>query len=138
MKIALYNFKVLKIKTEVDNMKKINVLQVCSYLGLGGIEKSLQIITKYLDKNIFNVSVCVLVPGGIREKAIKEMGVRVYNADKSPEKFVKLIKDKKNSCSPFPWRRKGVSSFHKSCKGSRCFSTHFDGRWGQGYQSKNQ
>jgi len=94
MKIALYNFKVLKIKREVENMKKINVLQVCSYLDLGGIQKRLQIITKYLDKNIFNVSVCVLGPGGVRERAIKEMGIKVYNVNKNPEKFAKLIEDK--------------------------------------------
>jgi len=96
MKITLYDFKVLKIKTEVDNMKKINVLQVCSHLGPGGIEKSLQIITKYLDKKIVNVSVCVSVRGGIRERAIKNMGIKIYEVGENPEKSIgKLVKKKK-------------------------------------------
>ena len=76
---------------EVENMKKINMLQVCGHLGLGGIQKSLQIIAKYLDKNIFDISVCALMPGGVRERAIKKMGIKVYNVNKSPEKFVKKL-----------------------------------------------
>lgn len=77
--------QVLEIKMEVENMKKINVLQVCSYLGSGGIEKSLQIITKYLDKNIFDVSVCVSVRVGIRERAIKNMGIKIYKVGENPD-----------------------------------------------------
>ncbi|MCK4405932.1 MAG: glycosyltransferase family 4 protein [Hadesarchaea archaeon] len=97
-------------------MKKINVLQVCSYLGLGGIQKSLQIITKYLDRSIFNVSVCVLVPGGVRERAIKEMGIKVYNVDKSPEKFAKLIEDEKIRIVHFHGGEKEFPVFIKAAK----------------------
>lgn len=98
-------------------MKKINVLQVCSsYLGLGGIEKSLQIITKYLDKNIFDISVCVFVPGGVRERAIKEMGIKVYNVNKSPEKFVKLIRNKKIHVVHFHGAGKEFPVFTKAAK----------------------
>jgi len=74
-------------------MKKINVLEVCGRLGLGGTEKNMQIITKYLNKRVFNVSACVLVPGGEREGAFRKMGIRIFHI-KSPEEFAKLIKNK--------------------------------------------
>lgn len=97
-------------------MKKINVLQVCSYLGLGGIQKSLQIIAKYLDKNIFNISVCALMPGGVRERAIRKMRIKVYNVDKSPEKFIRLIKDKKIHVVHFHGAAKEFPVFTKAAK----------------------
>jgi len=75
-------------------MKKINVLQVCGRLGLGGTEKNLQIFTKYLDKRLFNVHVCVFVGGGEREKMLKDLGIRIHVVDRSQKKLIKLIKSK--------------------------------------------
>lgn len=75
-------------------MEKINVLQVCSRLGLGGTEKNLQIFTKYLDKHLFNVYVCVFVGGGEREKMLKDMGIKIHVIDRSQKKLIKLIRSK--------------------------------------------
>lgn len=62
-------------------------------LGIGCSEKVIQIFAKYIDKNIFNVSVCCLIEGGIREKYIKESGISIYFAEGDPNKFKKIIEE---------------------------------------------
>jgi len=74
--------------------KKINVLQVCNQLGIGGTEKCLQIFTENLDKNIFNVYVCGINQGGERGDLLRKKGFEVYIIDNSQKKLIKLIKKK--------------------------------------------
>jgi len=95
-------------------MKKINVLQVVEDLDLGGAGKNVQTTVKYFDKNIFNVSVCVLVPGGPREKTIKKMGIKLYNVNRSPEKFAELIKKREIHVAHFMLGEKRFSIFAKA------------------------
>jgi len=58
-------------------MGKINVLQVVSALGLGGIQKALQHYTEHLSKEIFDTTVCGLFKGGPREKFLRDKGFDV-------------------------------------------------------------
>ena len=74
---------------------KINVLQVCNQLGLGGTEKTLQIFTENLDKNIFNVYVCGVMQGGERERLLKNKGFDVFIiGDNDQHRLIKLMKEK--------------------------------------------
>lgn len=95
-------------------MKKFNVLQVVEALDLGGSGKNVQTTVKYFDKNIFNVSVCVLAQGGPREKTIKKMGIKLYNVNKSPEKFAELIKKEGIHVAHFMLGEKPFSTFAKA------------------------
>jgi len=95
-------------------MKKINVLQVVDALDLGGAGKNVQTTVKYFDKNIFNVSVCVLVPGGPREKAVGKRGIKLYNVNKSPEKLAELVKREKIQVAHFSLGEKQFSIFAKA------------------------
>lgn len=61
-----------------DRRLKIKVLEVCNALGMGGTEKVLQILVKYLDKSKFDVSVCGLQDGGPRAAIIGSYGVEVF------------------------------------------------------------
>lgn len=76
-------------------MNKINVLQVCNQIGIGGTEKTLQIFTEYLNKDIFNTYVCGIFDGGIREKILREKGFKTYVVYGDREKLFQLLKDKK-------------------------------------------
>ena len=95
-------------------MKKINVLQVVDALDLGGAGKNVQTTVKYFNKNIFNVSVCVLVPGGPREKAVKKRGIKLHNVDKSPEKLAELVKKEKIQVVHFSLGERQFSIFAKA------------------------
>ena len=74
-------------------MGKINLLQLREYLGIGGGAKVVELIAKYSNKGIFNVSVCLLKPGGAKEEKLRRMGVKIYHTE-SPEKFAELVKMK--------------------------------------------
>ncbi|MCK4346999.1 MAG: glycosyltransferase family 4 protein [Thermoplasmatales archaeon] len=95
-------------------MKKINVLQVVNVLGLGSDAKNVGRTVKHFDKNIFNVSVCVLVPGGLREREIRKMGIKLYNVNRNPEKFAELIKKKKIHVVHFSLGERQFSIFAKA------------------------
>lgn len=58
-------------------MKKIRVLHACNQLGIGGTEKTIQIFSKYLDRSRFEVYACGLKSGGLRVKALEDLGVPV-------------------------------------------------------------
>jgi glycosyltransferase involved in cell wall biosynthesis len=83
------------VENEMEKMEKVNILEVSDCLGLGGADKNLQIFAKYLDKNLFNISVCTLVSGGPRAWAIRKMGIEIHNVKQSPERFARLVKEKK-------------------------------------------
>jgi len=72
-------------------MDKINVLQVCNQLGLGGTEKTLQVFAKYLNKDLFNVYICAIHRGGEREGMLKDMGLEVYVIDSNKKRLIDLM-----------------------------------------------
>lgn len=57
---------------------KIKVLETAHALGMGGTEKVLQILVKYLAKSRFEVYVCGTGEGGPRADMIREYGVEVF------------------------------------------------------------
>ncbi len=56
----------------------IRVLEVVNALGIGGTEKVLQILVKYLDRSRFDVFVCGVHEGGPRADIIRGYGVEVF------------------------------------------------------------
>ena len=75
-------------------LNKINVLQVCNQLGVGGTEKALQLFTENLDNDIFNVYVCGVKQGGERGELLARKGFDVFVINNDFESLIKLIKDK--------------------------------------------
>ncbi len=59
-------------------MYRIKVLYTTNQLGIGGTEKTLQILCKYLDKSKFDVYVCGRLAGGLRAGEIQQYGIPVY------------------------------------------------------------
>jgi glycosyltransferase involved in cell wall biosynthesis len=76
-------------------MKKINVLQVVAGLGIGGIQKTVQLYTEYLNKDIFNVLVCGLFQGGERGELLARKGFEVYVVNGNQSELIKLMRSKK-------------------------------------------
>lgn len=76
-------------------MKKINILQVCNQLGIGGTERALQTFTEYLNKDIFETYVCGIFEGGVRERKLREEGFETYVVQGDRKKFFQLLRDKK-------------------------------------------
>lgn len=76
-------------------IRKINVLQAANGLGLGGIEKVLQLYTEHLSKDLFNISVCGLFEGGERGEFLKNQGFEVHILNGNVEKMIELMQTKK-------------------------------------------
>lgn len=76
-------------------MNKIKILQVVAGLGIGGIQKTIQLYTEYLDKEIFNVIVCGLFKGGERGELLARKGFEVYVVDGKKSELIKLMRSKK-------------------------------------------
>jgi len=75
-------------------MNRINVLQVCNQLGVGGTEKALQIFSESFDEGIFKVHVCGIMGGGEREKLLREKGFEVYVLNNDEQELIRLMRDK--------------------------------------------
>lgn len=75
-------------------MRKINVLQAANGLGIGGIEKTLQLYSEYLDKEIFNITICGLYKGGVRGDLLRGQGFEVTTVNGSKNDLVKLMREK--------------------------------------------
>jgi len=76
-------------------MNKINVLQACNQLSIGGTEKALETFSDYLDKDLFNVYACGILDGGVREKTLKEKGFDTTSFLGDQTKFYDYLKEKK-------------------------------------------
>ncbi len=72
-------------------MRKINVLQISSGLGLGGIEKTLQLYAQHLDPEIFQVSICGLHRGGVRGEFLRQDGFAVDVVGGDQDKLTRLL-----------------------------------------------
>jgi glycosyltransferase involved in cell wall biosynthesis len=73
---------------------KIRVLQAAKSLGLGGTEKTLQIYTRSLDKDLFDVSVCGFLEGGVRGDQLRDEGYDVFVAEGSQDAISRYLRDK--------------------------------------------
>ncbi len=73
-------------------MRKYNVLQIAPKLDLGGTEKTLQLFSQQLNKDLFNVIVCGWVEGGIRAEQLKIEGFKVYCTNNDKQKLIKVMK----------------------------------------------
>ena len=73
-------------------MTKIRVLHSCGQLDIGGSEKTLQILCKYLDKSRFEVFACGRLRGGPRVKELEHLGIPVFVQPKSLNKLVEELK----------------------------------------------
>ena len=71
-------------------MAKIRILQACNQLGIGGTEKTIQIFSKYLNRDRFEVFVCGLRAGGSRVEELARLGI---TAIVQPGDLDRLIRD---------------------------------------------
>lgn len=76
-------------------MKKINVLQLSRALGIGGTEKTLQLYTESLNKELFTVTVCGLLKGGARGEILTQKGYEVYVINGDKLDLLNLMREKK-------------------------------------------
>jgi len=76
-------------------LRKINVLHVIAGLGIGGMQKALQLYTEYLDKEIFKVMVCGLFKGGERGELLAQKGFEVYVLNGRKAELLNLMRSKK-------------------------------------------
>ncbi|MBU0672653.1 MAG: hypothetical protein KJ732_06470, partial [Candidatus Margulisbacteria bacterium] len=75
-------------------MKKINLAQVVNQLSLGGTEKSLEIFSRYLDKDLFNLAVFAAKSGGERYEQLKD-SFPTFILNEHKAQFVNLLKERK-------------------------------------------
>jgi glycosyltransferase involved in cell wall biosynthesis len=75
-------------------MSKINVLQVCNQLGVGGTEKALQNFSEHLNKKYFNVSICGLLNGGLRATLLQKKGFDVDIVFSDQQRLIDLLREK--------------------------------------------
>lgn len=87
-------------------MRKIKIIEATLELGLGGTEYVIQLYSKYLDKDRFEVLVVGLNAGGERARLIEEMGIEVQILDGNLEKLTQLIKE----TDVFHWHGNGTMS----------------------------
>lgn len=74
-------------------MKKIKIIEAGNELGLGGTEYTIQLISKYLNKDNFEVTVVGVKEGGARVKLIQELGINVVVLNGDLNKLAKLLQE---------------------------------------------
>lgn len=76
-------------------MSKYKVLQIAAKLDLGGTEKTLQLFSQHLNKDLFKVVVCGWVEGGVRAEQLKAEGFKVFCSNNDKLQLIKVMKDEK-------------------------------------------
>ncbi len=76
-------------------MEKIRVLHVAGQLGIGGTEKTFQVLCQYLNKEVFETAVCGIYEGGIRGEFLKEKGIETYILNGDFSRFESLLNEEK-------------------------------------------
>jgi len=69
---------------------KINIMQITSNLGIGGLERVISNICKHIDKRHFTVSVCCLHFKGAFAEELENEGISVHlvpGKDTGPDYF---------------------------------------------------
>lgn len=74
-------------------MKKIKIIEAGNELGLGGTEYTIQLISKYLNKDNFEVTVVGVKEGGARVKLIQELGINVVVLNGDLNKLAQLLRE---------------------------------------------
>jgi len=85
-------------------MKKIKIIEASIELGLGGTEYVIQLYSKYLNKERFEVTVVGLNGGGKRVKLIEQYGVRVVVLNGDFDKLAALLSE----TDVFHWHGSGI------------------------------
>lgn len=73
--------------------KRIKVLQVAPKLGIGGIERTVQLYTRHLDRRWFKLSVCGAIGGGVRAGQLADEGYPVFTADGDLRRFEQHVSE---------------------------------------------
>lgn len=76
-------------------MRRVVVVQIAKGLGIGGTEKALELYTRYLDPELFDVSVVGFKEGGVRGERLASLGFDVEVMGGSKEKLVRFLRRKK-------------------------------------------
>ncbi|MGY0036900.1 hypothetical protein [Pedobacter sp. NJ-S-72] len=74
-------------------MKKIKIIEAGNELGLGGTAYTIQLISKFLNKENFEVTVVGVKEGGARVKLIRDLGINVVILDGDLSKLAKLLQE---------------------------------------------
>jgi glycosyltransferase involved in cell wall biosynthesis len=85
-------------------MKKIKIIEAGNELGLGGTEYTIQLISKYLNKENFEVTVVGVKEGGARVRLIQDLGINVVVLNGDLVKLAGLLRE--------------ADVFHWHCDGS--------------------
>ncbi|MBB5637802.1 glycosyltransferase involved in cell wall biosynthesis [Pedobacter cryoconitis] len=72
-------------------MKKIKIIEAGNELGLGGTEYTIQLISKFLNKENFEVTVLGIKEGGARVKLIQDLGINVVVLNGDLTRFAALL-----------------------------------------------
>ncbi len=73
-------------------MPKIKILYATNRLGIGGTEKTLQVLCKYLDKSKYEIFVCGRLDGGIRRGEIEKYDIPVYVKPPDVDSLIQELK----------------------------------------------
>jgi glycosyltransferase involved in cell wall biosynthesis len=79
-------------RTKLYLMAKIRIIEASNELGLGGTENVVQLYSKYLNKDHFEVTVVGIRGGGERVKLIEDLGVRVIVLNSDMRRFAELLR----------------------------------------------
>ncbi|RAJ25583.1 glycosyltransferase [Pedobacter cryoconitis] len=74
-------------------MRKIRVIEAVNQLGLGGTEYVLQLFSKFLNKEYFEVTAVALKEGGARVKLIEDLGIQVIVLNGDLNQLAELLKE---------------------------------------------
>ncbi|KIO78957.1 hypothetical protein TH53_00695 [Pedobacter lusitanus] len=74
-------------------MKKIKIIEAGNELGLGGTEYTIQLISKFLNKENFEVTVVGVREGGARVKLIQDLGINVMILNGDMVKLAQLLRE---------------------------------------------
>ncbi|MBB5646250.1 glycosyltransferase [Pedobacter cryoconitis] len=74
-------------------MKKIKIIEAGNELGLGGTAYTIQLISKFLNKDNFEVTVVGVKEGGARVKLIQDLGVNVVVLNGDVTKLAPLLRE---------------------------------------------
>ncbi|MCX2477773.1 glycosyltransferase family 4 protein [Pedobacter sp. MC2016-15] len=74
-------------------MHKIKLIEAGNELGLGGTEYAIQLYSKYLNKEYFDVTVVALREGGPRRELIGKLGLRVVVLDGDLNKLATMLQE---------------------------------------------
>lgn len=74
-------------------MNKIRIIEAVNQLGLGGTEYAVQLFSKFLNKDRFEVTVIGLLNGGERVRLIEDLGIKVILLNGDLPKLGQLLQE---------------------------------------------